>query len=276
MNRNEFSWKNARGLEIYAQEWQPDADPHGVVAVVHGLGEHVGRYQHVAEALNQAGYGVVGFDLAGHGKSEGTRGHTSYDDALEDIDRLLKEAAERYPEKPRFLYGHSLGGALTIYYALKRRPALNGFIATSPGLVPGAPVPAIKLLLAQVMAKIKPDFTMDNGLEVSNLSRDTAVVQAYKDDPLVHGQISARLGLDLLTRGEWMQAQAKHFPGPLLLTLGDGDHLVSQHALRVFAEAVPEDKLTYKEWPGCYHETHNDLEKKLVLQTMIDWLDSHI
>ncbi len=276
MNRIEFAWKNARGLKIYASEWRPDAGPRGVVAVVHGLGEHVGRYQHVADALNQAGYGVIGFDLAGHGRSEGVRGHATYDGVLEDIDRLLQEAGERYPNQPCFLYGHSLGGALTIYYALKRRPALNGFIATSPGLYPGAPVPPVKLLLAKVMAAVKPDFTMQNELDVNNLSRDTAIVQAYKDDPLVHGKISTRLGLDLVTKGAWVQEQAAHFPGPLLLMQGDCDYLVSQQALSRFAEAVPAEKLTYKVWPGSYHETHNDLEKQQVIQTIIDWLNGHL
>lgn len=273
MSSTPFSWQNAKGIKIYAQEWRPSGEPRGVVALVHGLGEHSGRYQHVAEALNAAGYGMIGFDLPGHGQTEGVRGHAAYDEILDDIDCLLAEAGERYPGKRCFLYGHSLGGALVLYYTLKRKPNLNGVIASAPGLEVGAPVAAPKLLLAKVMAKLAPTFTMENGLDVNNLSHDPALVQAYKDDPLVHPRISARLGVDLLTRGSWIMSHAAEFPVPLLLIQGSGDRLVSPQANAAFARLVPADKITYKLWEGFYHESHNEPEKAQVLQVMIGWLD---
>lgn len=260
------------GQVLVRRRWAvPGADR--AVLLVHGLGEHSGRYQHVAEALNAAGYGMIGFDLPGHGQSAGVRGHAAYDEILDDIDCLLAEAGERYPGKRRFLYGHSLGGALVLYYTLKRKPSLNGVIASAPGLVVGAPVAAPKLLLAKVMAKLAPAFTMENGLDVNNLSHDPALVQAYKDDPLVHSRISARLGTDLLTKGSWMMSHAAEFPVPLLLIQGSGDRLVSPQANAAFAKLVPADKITYKVWEGFYHESHNEPEKAQVLQVMIGWLD---
>lgn len=275
MGRSEFFWQNSKGMNIFAQDWKPDGAVRGAVALVHGLGEHSGRYQHAAQTLNAAGYAVTGMDLPGHGRSEGTRGHTSYAAVMDEIDCLIKAVDQRYPGKPRFLYGHSLGGALVLYYTLQRQPDLRGIIVTSPGLASGTPVPGVKLLMAKLMARLAPSFTLENGLDVNNLSHDPAIIQAYQDDPLVHSRISARLGLDLLTLGTWIQAHAAEFPLPLLLEQGSADHLVSPQATAAFAKAVPPNLLTYKVWEGFYHETHNEVEKEQVLQYMVDWLDSH-
>jgi alpha-beta hydrolase superfamily lysophospholipase len=276
MSLSTFNWQDRNALRLYAQDWHPAEPPRGVVSLVHGIGEHIGRYQHVAETLNAAGFGLVGFDLPGHGRSEGKRGHAAYDDILVEIDHLLAETALRYPNLPQFLYGHSLGGALVLYYILKRQPELNGVISTSPSLATYAPVPAAKLTLAKIMARVAPSFTMDNGLEVNYLSRDPAVIQAYKEDPLVHPKVSARLGLDLLTKGAWIQNQAPQFPRPLLLVQGSADHLISTQANTTFAKAAQQDKITFKVWEGLYHETHNEFEKQQVLHYMIDWLSQHL
>lgn len=275
MSRTEFSWTNANNQKIFAQEWRPDGAPCGVVALVHGLGEHTGRYQHVAEALNKAGYGLIGFDVPGHGRSEGTRGHASFEAIMGDIDRLIQEAKQGYPGLPCFLYGHSMGGAITLYYLLKRKPEIRGAVVTSPGLAPGEPVPGSKLMLAKIMARLLPSFTMENGLDVNNLSHNAAVIKAYQDDPLVHPRISARLGLDMLTLGDWMIANAGNLCIPLLLAQGSGDHIVSPAATAAFANAAPPDKITYKVWDGLYHETHNEPDKQQVLQYMIDWINQH-
>lgn len=276
MSNSEFSWRAANGLKILAQEWKPSVEARGAVALVHGLGEHSGRYEHVAAALNQAGYALIGFDLPGHGKSGGTRGHSSYEEIMVEIDHLLQETSQRYTGKPRFLYGHSLGGALVLYYTLKRRPDLCGVIATSPGLAPGTPVRPSKLFLAKMMARIYPAFKVNNDLDISYLSHDPEIKPRYAQDPLVHPYISARLGLDLLTMGKWIQEHAPEFSTPLLLMQGSQDPLVSPQATAVFASAVPENKITYKVWEGYYHETHNETGKAQVLQFMIDWLDQHI
>ncbi len=275
MRHTEFSWQNPSGIRIFAQHWQPEGKVRGTVALIHGLGEHTGRYQNVAEALNASGYALAGFDLPGHGRSEGTRGHASYNRILTEIDCLLTEIDHRYPGLPHFLYGHSMGGALALYYTLKRKPTLQGVIATSPGLVPGTPVPAVKIFLAKYIARFAPTFTMNNGLDLGNLARDPAVINAYKADPLVHGKISARLGYDLLTSGRWMQAHAAEFPVPLLLVQGSADRLVSPEAVAAFAQSAPTEKTTYKIWDGFYHETHNEPEKQQVLDYMIDWIETH-
>jgi acylglycerol lipase len=276
MTSSTFTWQNAKDITITAQEWRPQAEPRAVIALVHGLGEHTGRYQHVAEALNAAGFAMIGFDLPGHGRSGGIRGHAAYDSILDDIDALQAEAAQRYPGIPRFLYGHSLGGALVLYYCLKRKPNFLGVIASAPGLATGAPVPGTKLFLAKVMAGLAPTLTMDNGLDLTYLSHDQAVIRAYKNDPLVHPRISARLGNDLLTKGSWILQHAAEFPLPLLLFQGAGDRIVSVSYNTAFARALPPEKVTFKLWEGLYHEAHNEPEQQQVFQYMIKWINTQL
>jgi alpha-beta hydrolase superfamily lysophospholipase len=276
MNTLEFTWQNAKSQKIFAHEWKPQSESRAVVTLIHGLGEHTGRYQYVAEILNQAGFGLIGFDIAGHGNSAGTRGHASFEEVFADVDYALEEAARRYPGKPRFLYGHSMGGSIGLYYLLKRKPTLSGAVITSPGLAAGEKVPGAKLALAKIMAKIMPSFTLDNGLDLNNLSRDPLVIRTYKEDALVHPRISAQLGLDLLTRGDWILEHAAELSTPLLIMQGTGDHIVSPAATAAFARAAPSKLVTYKTWEGLYHETHNEPEREQVLHYMTDWMAQQI
>jgi alpha-beta hydrolase superfamily lysophospholipase len=276
MTNQTFSWEGKHGANIFAQGWQPEGQARGAVALVHGLGEHSGRYQYVAELLNQAGFALYAMDLPGHGQSEGVRGHAAFDEVMDDIDRLIEATQQRSPGCPCFLYGHSMGGAITLYYTLKRRPDLTGVVVTSPGLAPGQPVAQSKLLVARLVARVLPSFALSNGLDQANLCHDEAVIDRYRTDELVHDRVSARLGLDILTRGDWIIAQASAFPLPLLLMQGSADHIVSPKATQAFAEAAPKDKLTYKVWEGMYHETHNEPDKEQVVRYMIGWLEERV
>ena len=275
MNHIEFTRQSPDKLQFYFQGWEPETSPRAVVCLVHGLGEHTGRYAHVAAALNDAGYAVLGFDLRGHGKSEGLRGHTpSYDTLMDDIGRLLDEAAQRYPGKAQFIYGHSLGGNLVLNYALRRKPPLAGVVSTSPAIRVAKPLPATQLTLAKVMNKLQPTMQMPNGLTLDSLARDPEVIRAYKSDPLVHNKISVRLAVEMLQAGEWALAHAAEFPLPLLLVHGSADEITSAAATQEFAGKVRGD-CTLKIWDGFYHETHNEPEKAEVLGFMVAWFGSH-
>lgn len=261
---------------VVVYEWKAE-QPKAIVFLVHGLGEHAGRYDHVAAALNRAGYSLIGFDHPGHGKSDGVRGHiSSYDVVFDLIDQLRQEAAKQTPDLPQFVYGHSMGGSFVLYYLYKRQPKLAGAIVTSPGLGTADPVPAWKTTLGKVLYNLAPSFQMDNGLKREGLARDPAVVSAYNADPLVHGKISARLALDMLGHGREMIADAGGFPPvPLLLMQGSKDMLVSPPMTDQFAKGFKGD-LTYKVWDGMYHELHNEPEKQQVLDTITGWLDQHL
>src|SRR5512137_8610 len=178
MQHIEFTQQALDDVQFYFQGWQPETPPKAVVCLVHGLGEHAGRYAHVAAALNDAGYAVLSFDLRGHGKSEGLRGHTpSYDTLMDDIGRLLDEASQRYPGKSQFIYGHSLGGNLVLNYALRRKPPLAGVVSTSPALRVTNPLPASQATLIRLMNRLKPDLQISNGLPLKGLARDPEVAR---------------------------------------------------------------------------------------------------
>jgi alpha-beta hydrolase superfamily lysophospholipase len=219
---------------------------------------------------------VIAFDLPGHGKSEGKRGHSSFKDIDQEIDHLLAEGNQRFPGKPCFLYGHSLGGELVLHYLLTCKPILKGALVTSPGIAPGTPLPGVKMVLVKWLNSLAPSMTMQNGLDLNNLSHDTRVIDAYKHDPLVHGMISARLGYDLIQQGAWILEHASEVYLPMLLVQGTADHLVSVEATRTFASRAPASQVTFKQWEGLYHETHNELEKQQVIAYNLDWILKHL
>lgn len=273
--KEEAPLKTSDGLTLYSQTWRP-GEAKAVVCLVHGLGEHSGRYEHVGEALAEAGFALLAFDLRGHGKSEGQRGHApSYEALMADISLLLGHAEQRFPDKPRFLYGHSLGGNLVINYTLRHQPMIAGVIATGPALRTAFEPPAWKINLGKLMYRLWPKLAMSNELDRQGLSRDPKVVLAYETDPMVHDRISARLALDLLESGEWALAHADKFPLPLLLMHGGQDRLTSVAASREFA-AKAGAQCTLRIWEGFYHEVHNEPEKEEVIAFMVGWLNNHL
>jgi alpha-beta hydrolase superfamily lysophospholipase len=271
----EFKAQANDGLQMHFQGWQPEGQAKAVVCLVHGIGEHCGRYAHVGAALAQAGYALIGCDLRGHGKSEGPRGHTpAYDAMLEDISLLLGEASQRYADRPRFLYGHSMGGGLVLNYVLRRRPTLAGAVVTSPWLRLAFEPPGLQIKVGRMMDRVYPGFTMPNNLDIKALSHDPEVCRAYQSDPLIHNRVSARLGMGMMDAGQWALEHALAFSVPLLLMHGGADRITSVQASQAFAGQVAGD-CTLKIWEGFYHETHNEPQRAEVLAFMTGWLNAH-
>ncbi len=275
MPRFEFKIESKDGLALHGRGWRPDAEARAVICLVHGLGEHSGRYGHMGEAFNHAGYALMTFDLRGHGRSDGSRGHApNYAALMTDISALLNEVKLHYPSLPRFLYGHSLGGNLVIHYALREHPNLAGIIASAPLLRTASKPPTWKLAMLRAMVGVWPSLSIPNGLETSALSRDPKVVLAYQNDPLTHDRISARLAMNMLRYGQWNLEHAAEFPLPLLLMHGDADRITSAQASRDFA-AQANTRCTLKIWNGLYHELHNEPEQNQVLDDILEWLETH-
>lgn len=276
MKHDEFKFKTFDGLQLFGQSWQPESQPQAVICLVHGLGEHSGRYTHVAAQITQAGYTLISFDLRGHGKSEGPRGHTpSYEALMQDISSLLEVANKQFPQLPSFLYGHSLGGNLVLNYVLRYKPQLKGVIVTDPWLCLAFKPSASKIILGKIANKIYPSFSQSSGLDTKALSHDSEVVHAYENDPLVHDHISARMFIGIYQSGQWALEHALEFPLPLLLMHGGADKIISIEASKEFANKIPE-KCTFKIWDGLYHEIHNEPEKEEVFKFLIDWLDKEV
>jgi len=270
------TWQTNDGLQLFAQAWLPEGTPRAVVCLVHGLGEHSGRYRHVAAALTEAGYVLLGFDLRGHGRSEGPRGHTpAFKAFMDDIDQLLQEAAQRFPHLPLFLYGHSLGGILVLNYALRRQPESAGVIATGPALRTALEQQTAKLALVRVLGRILPTITLPSGLNPQDLSRDTEVVRDYVNDPLVHDRLSLGAARGLLQPIRWAFEHASEFSVPLLLMHGRADRLAFAQGSQEFADLM-QGNCTLKLWDGLYHEIHNEPEQQQVFETMIAWLEAQL
>jgi alpha-beta hydrolase superfamily lysophospholipase len=276
MEHTEFSWTSPEHVQFYAQDWTPANHVIASITLVHGLGEHSSRYQHLAEYFCERGISVLSYDQRGHGRTEGKRGHIpSYETAAQDTKHFILENHQRHPDSHHFLYGHSLGGAMALYYTMTEKTGIEGTIVTDPGLAPGDPLPPAKLVLAKFMAKVAPSFTLANGLDRENLSHDREVIQRYIDDPLVHDQVSASLGMNLFSKGAWMIENAAKLDLPLHLMYVTKDHLVDLTAIRNFLQNAGE-LVTSKAWDGFYHEIHNEPEKNEVFDFTINWIKSRI
>ena len=277
MQDGTFNFKTNDGLTLLGRIWQTTGKPKGIVNLVHGLGEHSGRYAHVAEALTKAGYNLIGFDLRGHGLSEGPLGHTpDYEHIMDDVALFMQKSNEFFgSDHPNFLYGHSLGGTIVLNYALRRKPNLNGVISTGPALRLSFEPPKIKFVLGKIMANLMPTFSMNNALDVNALARDAAIVKAYQDDVLVHDRLSAKLVMELFDSGKYALEHTADWTLPLLLMHGSEDRISSCQASEEFAQKAG-DIVTFKQWDGFYHEIHNDFGKEEVIAFMIDWLNGHI
>ncbi len=279
MKSFEANWKSKDGVYFFVRGWEPDNRPKALVALIHGLGEHTRRYGHVAKAMTEAGYAFVGFDLRGHGKSSGIRGHfPSLEVVMHDMKDFFIFLTERYPNIPQFLYGHSLGGLLVLTYALKNKTTLKGVIATGAGLRSPIHEQKMKILMAKLLGSLAPSAQIASGLETAAISRDQNVVNIYSSDPLVHDRISLGFGKTGLNATDYVWNHAEEFSVPLLIMHGSADRITYPHGSENFAKLAsknnPDVKL--KLWDGLYHEVHNEPEKEEVLKFMIDWLDRHL
>lgn len=267
------------GITFHVQGWEPDANPKAVVALVHGLGDHSGRYLHVGKTLTSAGYALIGFDLRGHGRSGGARGHfPSLEAVMGDIRQFFRLLSGRYPGVSQFLYGHSLGGLLVLAYTLQYGADLKGVIATGPGLRSALQEQKAKVAMVKMLGSLTPTTIIKSDLEVAAISHDPTVVQAYKDDPLVHDRVSLGFGKAGLSAVDLCFDRARGFKPPLLLMHGKADRITFPSGSEDFARLAGETNkdVTLKLWDGLYHEIHNEPEQGEVFKTMVEWLDGHL
>lgn len=274
MKHSEETHKAADGAEVYRQQWLPDDEPRGVVCLVHGLGEHSGRYGHLAQRFTDQGFAVFALDLRGHGKTSGNRGDLRLPAAIADVDELLDQATTQFPGLPVFIYGHSLGGLITMTYTMQRHPDIAGQIASAPALDSELREQRVKFALANLLGGIAPGIILPTGLDADGVSRDPAVVEAYKNDPLVHDKGSTGLAKQTFAAMDVIMEQ-KSFPVPLLIIHGTDDRLTVPSASKTFAENVEGD-VTLIEYEGMYHEPHNEPEQAEVFADVLEWMQARL
>ena len=275
MTTRELTLKSSNGETLWGQVWEPGENARAVVVLVHGLGEHIQRYQHVADRFNAKGIALLGFDQQGHGKSSGKRGViNSAAGLMEDITHAIHLAKERFPGLPVFLYGHSMGALEVLFYGLNGPERPGGIMATSPALDVASMSKAQRGLVG-LLKNILPDLAVNNGLPIDGLSRDAASNQAYRVDPLVHPKASVRLAAFMMDAAEDVMSKANAWDVPLYLAHGSSDPICPVAGSDQFAQRLG-SKVTYKRWEGLYHETHNEPEKDVVIGAMLDWVESQL
>lgn len=267
---------NSEGTEFHGFRSDPQGDIKAVICLVHGMGEHSGRYLHVADFFNRSGYAFIALDNRGHGKSGGKRGHTpDYETLMNDVSAFLSQAASCYPGKKLFLYGHSMGGNLVLNYGIRRSSEVAGIIASAPYLTLAFDPPKWKTGLASVVNGLLPGLTQPTGLDASHLSVDPEVVAAYRKDPLVHDKMSVAFFMNVHFAGPYAIDKAADIKVPALVLHGTGDKITAHKGSEAFVRNSG-GKSELKLWPGLYHEIHNEPNKGEVLEFILHWIEKQL
>ncbi len=274
-----FTWKikdkTLHGF-YYASQ---DSKPKAVVLLVHGMGEHSGRYSFFEKHCSDKNYALVSFDHIGHGLSEGKRGHIlSYEIFMQSISNLVDTATNLFPDIPKVLMGHSLGGNLVLYYFLTQDISkISGVIVSAPWLRLSKSPGLLKVSAAKLLHKVIPGFVDNTNLTKNALSRDDEYNKNYYSDPLVHHFISIRLFTEVHKKAQWMLKQKHHLQKPLLLYHGDADKITDYKGSTYFYDSLDnKSKVYFHILKGGYHEPHNDIDKQKVFNLIDTFIEKNI
>ncbi len=269
----QFSWLTEDGLRLFAQRWLPMEHPKAIIAYVHGFKDHSDRFAPWARQLTSNGYGVVAFDLRGHGRSDGKRGHAAgFMSYIKDVGILTRYTRKNFPGIPMVLYGHSLGGNIVTNYLISSGLLPDAAVVTSPWFRLATNPSVFARIGARLLKYTLPGVLVRSDLDINGLSRDPEVAKAYAADPLVHNRISPKLFFDIEEYGEKASRSIYKINIPLLVMHGSADRITSCRQTREFVQNSG-GRTTYREWPGAMHELHNDICREEVFQFLTDWLN---
>ncbi|RZI95315.1 MAG: alpha/beta hydrolase [Variovorax sp.] len=262
------------GETLSVREWLLEGTaPRAVVLIVHGLGEHGGRYAHVADWLNARGFAVRAHDHHGHGRSSGVRGGAPESLRLvHDLALVVDDTRRALPGVPLVLLGHSLGGLVAASFVARDVRPVDALVLSSPGLDPG--LSGVQKGLLAVLSRLAPTLRVGNGLNPCDISHDVSVVQAYRADPLNHDRIGSRIAGFLADEGAKVQAAAPQWRVPTLLLYAGADRIVRPEGSQRFADAAaPSRAVTSVAFPALFHEIFNESDTAPVFAALGDWLD---
>jgi alpha-beta hydrolase superfamily lysophospholipase len=271
------TWKNRVGApEQFLRHW-PVSTPRARLILIHGFGEHSGRYGHVADALNARGVDVTSFDLRGHGESGGTRVFIErFDDYLDDVASVLENVEAASSGEPLFLLGHSMGGQIAALFALERDPTIAGLILSSPAMGFAVKVPAWKAVAGQFFSRVIPKRALPSGLDRNLLSHDPRVAEALDADPLAERNATARWYTESLAAQTLALEKAPSLSVPLLSLVSGADEITDVAATHRFHEAAGSTDKEWIEYEELYHELFNEVEREKVLTDLADWIDGRL
>jgi acylglycerol lipase len=277
MNHQEGFFEGVRHTRIYHQCWLPVSEPKAVLLIVHGLGEHSGRYLNVVNHFVPMGFAVYGMDHPGHGKSDGTRKYVDcFEDFIDNVKAYFDRIQGWQAGKPIFLVAHSMGGLIGATYLLDHQAGLNGAILSGPSVkIPGNVSP-LTVFIGKMLVALMPKFGL---LKTSpeGVSRDPAVVQAYMDDPLVHkGKTTVRLAAEMLKAMQRVSSEAAKITLPMLILQGGADWIVDPAGAKMLHDSVSSADKEIKIYDGLYHEVFNEPEHLQVLRDVELWIEAHM
>ncbi|MEE6168694.1 MULTISPECIES: alpha/beta hydrolase [unclassified Mycolicibacterium] len=275
--RTERTFDGVGGVRIVYDEWMPEGEPRGVIVLSHGLGEHAGRYHHVAQRFGEAGLIVYALDHRGHGRSGGKRVYLrDMSEYVGDFHTLVGIAATEHPDLTRIVLGHSMGGGIVFSYGVEYPDEYTAMVLSGPAVAAQASLSTLLVAAAKVLGKIAPGLPVEE-LDATAVSRDPAVVAAYNADPLVwHGKVPAGIARALILVGETMPQRASALAAPLLVVHGEKDRLVPVEGSHRLVECVAAEDVHLKVYPGLYHEVFNEPEQALVLDDVTSWIEAHL
>ncbi len=274
MVHQEYSWKSKDGTTLYGQSWAPGKPPRAQINYVHGFMDHSSRFANWAGRFCDAGYAVAAIDLRGHGRSEGRRGYAAnFSCYLQDIQTLCENSRVLFPECSMVLYGHSLGGNLVANYLLSENQLPKAAVISSPWFTLTQKPPLFKYLMAGLVRYLLPGLTVKSDLDPDALSRDQDVVSLYNSDPLVHHSILPRLYFEIEHYGMKASQSIYKINIPLLVMHGNADRITSfKQTASIVRNAGC--RTTFKQWPGAYHELHNELHEQVIFNYQLSWLNN--
>ncbi|ARV59971.1 lysophospholipase [Nostocales cyanobacterium HT-58-2] len=276
MTHIEGTFIGAGGLNLYYQSWLPQTQVRAIIAIVHGLGAHSGLFNNAVQHLIPQGYAIYAFDLRGHGRSPGQRGHiNAWAEFREDLHTFLMRIQERTTGCACFVWGHSLGAVIALDYALHFPESVQGLILTAPALGK-VKVPAFKIALGRMFSRVWPRFSLKVGIKRVASSRDPIVLAAHVQDPLRHEYGSARLATEFFAAQKWVQTHATDLQVPLLILHGSADSVTPPEGSLAFFEQVTfPDKERYV-YQGDYHDLDLDINYQDVFADLENWLERHL
>lgn len=278
MKQNEHTFNNSENTPIFYHEWLPDSDSiRALVFIVHGYGEHSGRYRHVAEALTAEGFACYGLDHRGHGKSEGSRVFfTDLQHVVDDLLQFFNMIIARYSGKPIFMYGHSMGSLIALQFTLQNQSRLKGLVVTGTAITGDELQPNWLISLAHTVAKITPQLRATPSLPVSTLSSDEEQVAIYVADPLVDKKMwKVGTASAMLRACKSIREQIPKLTLPLLVMHGADDELTPPSGSRYIEDHASSTDKTVKILDGMRHELVNEVERDAIIREIADWLIAH-
>jgi alpha-beta hydrolase superfamily lysophospholipase len=277
MENTEGSFRGHKNFNLYYQCWLPARDPKALLLVVHGIGEHSGRYTNLVNYFVPKGYAVYSFDHRGHGKSEGLRGYVErFSYYLNDLETFFNIVRREHGDTKIFLVGHSMGGTIATAYTVDHQGELAGLLLSGAGLKVASSVSPILIALAPIGSLLLPKIGTIR-LDDSAISQDKAVVDEYLNDPLAYrGRIRARLGAELIKTTQKLARQIPKINLPILIMHGTADRLSDPEGSRMLYKRVSSKDKTLKLYEGFYHEIFNEPGREQVFADMETWLATHI